>query len=148
MQHSSLQKLNMAHCYTLTLGLGKSVFDCDIPYFLFIKCTGAFTFLNQYRICLVLTFFSAQFDIPYSILFVQVTLSHFSKFYDRRCVITLFLLMNFFCAKKQKKIYSKVASHYVRKLPHECDDITKNAWCTPLNAQCNIDYNILYSLLF
>ena len=29
---------------------------------------------------LVFTFFSAQFDIPYSILFVQVTLSHSSKF--------------------------------------------------------------------
>ena len=28
---------------------------------------------------LSLLFFSAQFDIPYSILFVQVTLSHFSK---------------------------------------------------------------------
>ena len=26
-----------------------------------------------------LLFFSAQFDIPYSILFVQVTLSHFSE---------------------------------------------------------------------
>ena len=25
-------------------------------------------------------FFSAQFDIPYSIIFVLVTLSHFSKF--------------------------------------------------------------------
>ena len=29
---------------------------------------------------LVFTFLSAQFDIPYSILFVQVALSHFSKF--------------------------------------------------------------------
>ena len=59
-------------------------FDCDILYFLFIECTGAFTFLNEYRICLVFIylffFFSAQFNIPYSILFVQVTLSLFSKF--------------------------------------------------------------------
>ena len=29
---------------------------------------------------LVFTFFAALFDIPYSILFVQVTLFHFSKF--------------------------------------------------------------------
>ena len=29
---------------------------------------------------LSLLIFSAQFDIPYLILFVQVTLSHFSKF--------------------------------------------------------------------
>ena len=38
-------------------------------------------FLNEYRKwpCLFF-FFSAQFDIPYSILFVRVTLSHYSKF--------------------------------------------------------------------
>ena len=29
---------------------------------------------------LLFFFFSAQFDIPYSILFAKVTLSHFSKF--------------------------------------------------------------------
>ena len=32
----------------------------------------------------------------------------------------------------------------VCKLRRECEDSTKNAWCTPLNAQWNIDYNILY----
>ena len=31
----------------------------------------------------------------------------------------------------------------VFKLPHECEDITKNAWRTPLNAQCNIDYKYI-----
>ena len=34
------------------------------------------------------------------------------------------------------------------KLPHECEDITKNAWGTPLNAQCNIEYRLQYSLFF
>ena len=57
-------------------GLGNS----DILYFLFIECIGAFTFLNEYRIWPCLYYFSALFDIPYSILFVQVTSSHFSKF--------------------------------------------------------------------
>ena len=39
-----------------------------ILYFMFIECTGAFTLLNDYRIWLSLYFFfSAQFDIPYSI---------------------------------------------------------------------------------
>ena len=55
--------------------------------------------------------------------------------------------------KKQKKRFlisnSKVALHILRpsfvcKLPHECEDITTNAWRPPLNAQGNIDYNILY----
>ena len=75
---------------------------------------------------LVFTFFSAQFDIPYSILFVQVTLSHFSKF---KIIVGMslacFLLINFICAKKnKKKIFNcKVASHilclsFVCKLPH------------------------------
>ena len=51
-----------------------------VLYFLFIECTGVFTFLNEYRIWPCLYFFLVQFDIPYSNLFVQVTLSHFSKF--------------------------------------------------------------------
>ena len=38
----------------------------------------------------LLFFFSAQFDIPYSILFVQVTLSHFSKF-------KIIVVMSFTC---------------------------------------------------
>ena len=29
-------------------GWEKSIFDCDILYFLFIECTGALTFLNEY----------------------------------------------------------------------------------------------------
>ena len=51
------------------------VIDCDILYFLFIECTGAFTLSNEYGTDhgLVFTFFSAHFDIPYLILFVQVT---------------------------------------------------------------------------
>ena len=56
------------------------------------------------------------------------------------------------CQKKykKKKIFNRiVSSHilctsFVYKLPHECENITKNAWRTPLNAQCNIDYSILY----
>ena len=58
----------------------------------------------------------------------------------------------FFCAKKNKKnLYGKVASHilcpsFVCKLPHECEDITKNAWRTPLNARCHIKYRLQYSL--
>ena len=68
---------------------------CDILYFLFVECTGAFSFLNEYRIrpCLYLFFFfSAQIDIPYSILFVQVTLSHFSQF-----KITVGISLPWFC---------------------------------------------------
>ena len=61
-------------------GWEKSIFDCDILYFLFIACIEAFTFLNGYRIWPCLYLFSAQFHIPYSVLFVQITLSHFSKF--------------------------------------------------------------------
>ena len=75
---------------------------------------------------------------------------------------------NFFCAKKTKKIliaklFRNNVVYYVRRLSVSYrmnEDITKNAWRTPLNAQCNIDYrlhnivisiidcNILYSLLF
>ena len=58
----------------------QSIFGGDILYFLFIECPGAFTFLNEYRTKPRLHSFLAQFDIPYLILFVQVTLSHFSKF--------------------------------------------------------------------
>ena len=52
---------------------------------------------------------------------------------------------------KKKFLYGKVALHilcpsFVCKLPHECEDITKNAWRTPLNAQCNIKYRLQYSL--
>ena len=107
---------------------------------------------------LVFTFFSAQFDIPYSILF-QVTLSHFSKV---KIIVGMPLPSfadNFFVPKKNKKkiFNSKVAWHqschilcpsFVCKLPRECEDITKNAWRTPLNAQCNIEYRLHYSLLF
>ena len=52
---------------------------------------------------LVLTFFSAQFDIPYSILFAKVTLSHFSKF---KIIVGMSLPCfadKFFCAKKKNK---------------------------------------------
>ena len=43
----------------------QSIFDCDILYFLFIECTGAFTFLNEYRIWPRLYFFFGS--IRYSI---------------------------------------------------------------------------------
>ena len=54
----------------------------------------------------------------------------------------------------KKKIFnSSVASlilcpSFVCKLQHECEDITKNAWRPPLNAQCNIEYRFQYSLFF
>ena len=55
-----------------------SIFDIDILCFLFIECIGAFTFLNEYRIWPCLYFF---FGLNrYSILFVQIILSYFSKF--------------------------------------------------------------------
>ena len=94
----------------------------------------------------LLFFFSAQFDIrfflptlPYLSLvsLISSSVCHYLGFADK-----------FFYAKKKKKIfYSKVASHilcpsFVCKLPHECEDITKNAWRTPLNAQCNIEYRL------
>ena len=66
-------------------GLGK--IDCNrysIAIFFTFCSSNALEplhFLNEYRIWPCLYFiFSAQFDIPYSILFVQVTLSHISKF--------------------------------------------------------------------
>ena len=34
------------------------------------------------------------------------------------------------------------------KLPLEHEDITKNVRRTPLNAQCNIEYRLQYSLFF
>ena len=106
-----------------------------------------------------LYFFLAQFDIPYSILFVQVTSSHFSKF---KIIVGMSLpcFFFFFWTKQNKKSFnSKVASHnmlcpsFVCRLSvsyilHECEDITKNAWRTPLNAQCNIEYRLEYSLFF
>ena len=52
---------------------------------------------------LVFTFFPAQFDIPYSILFVQVTLSHFSKFKQSSVCHYLVFAENFFFAPKTKK---------------------------------------------
>ena len=146
--------LKVNHHYSYS-GLGKidcsrysiAIFDCDILYFLFIECNGAFAFLNEYRIMPCLYFSSAQFDIPYSILF------------NRRYVITLFLLTNFFGTKKEKTkkkilkaklLIGLLSPSFVFKLPHECEDITKNARRTPLNAQCNrpIEYRLQYSLFF
>ena len=53
---------------------------------------------------LVFTFISAHFDILYWILFVQVTLSHFSKFeiIVGMPLVTLFSLIKFFVPKKNK----------------------------------------------
>ena len=105
----------------------------------------------------LLFFFSTQFDIPYLILFVQVALFHFSKFN----IIGGMSLPCFCCDKfhfvqkknNKKTFNSQVASHmlcssFVCKLPHKCEDITKNAWRTPLNAQYNIEYRLQYSLFF
>ena len=75
-----------------------------------------------------------------SIFRIRFFLSRLSLLYltlvnnNRWYAITLFLLINFFCAKKinkTKKIFnSKVASQilcplFVLKLQHECEDITK-----------------------
>ena len=53
---------------------------------------------------LSLLFFSAQFDIPYSILFVQVTLSHFSKFKIIVGMLFYYLVFpdKFFLCQKKK----------------------------------------------
>ena len=108
-------------------GWEKSIFDCDILYFLFIECTKAFTFFNECRIWPCLYFFFGA--IRYSILFIQVTSSHFSKI-----KIIVGMSLPCFCGKKflvtKKKIFnSKVASHntmsVVCKLPYECEDIKK-----------------------
>ena len=66
---------------------------------------------------LVFTFFSAQFDIPYSILF-KITLSHFSKLkmIDGSLRHYLVFVDKFFLCQKthKKKIFnSKVASHQI-----------------------------------
>ena len=37
---------------------------------------------------------------------------------------------------------------FVCKLPHECEDVTRNAWRTPLNAQCYIKHRLQYYLFF
>ena len=56
--------------------------------------------------------------------------------------------------KKQKKsslscfAYSLLCPSFVCKLQHECEDITKNAWRSPPNAQCGIEYRLHYSLFF
>ena len=42
--------------------------------------------------------------------------------------------------------YRILCPSFVCKLPHECEDMTKNAWTAPLIAQCNIKYRLLYSL--
>ena len=44
--------------------------------------------------------------------------------------------------------YNTIWPSFVCKLAHKCEDITKNAWRTPLNAQCNIEYRLQYSLFF
>ena len=63
---------------------------------------------------LSLLFFSAQFDIPYSILFVRVALSHFSKF--KIIVVTIFLHTMFFVPKKRFSIPKLLRTYYVRRL--------------------------------
>ena len=54
---------------------------------------------------LSLLFFSAKFNILYSVLLVQVTLSHLSKFKITSVgyIITWFLLIIFFVPKKDKR---------------------------------------------
>ena len=39
------------------------------------------------------------------------------------------------------------SSNALEPLPHECEDLTKYAWGTPLNAQCNIEYRSQYSFI-
>ena len=97
-------------------------------------------------------------SIPHSIFFVQVTLSNFTKLkiINRRYVITLLLPTIFFVPKKKTKKRFLIAKllriYYVRRLSvsyrMNVEDITKNAWRTPLNAQCNIEYRLQHSLFF
>ena len=82
------------------------IFDCDILYFLSIECTGAFTFLNEYRIwpCLHFFFLSAQFYIRFFLsrllYFTLVNLK-----YSSVCHYLVFAdnCFFFFCSKKTKK---------------------------------------------
>ena len=61
-------------------------------------------------------------------------------------------LQNFFqygpSCKKFAHPWALLYPSFVYELPHECEEITKNAWRTPLNAQCSIEYRLQYSLLF
>ena len=90
----------------LLAGLGK--IDCNrysIAIF-FTFCSSntlePLLFCMSIEYSLVFTFFSAQFDIPYSILF-QIILYHFGKF---KIIVGMSLpcfCRKFFCAKKKKK---------------------------------------------
>ena len=60
----------------LARGSEKSIFDCDILYFLFIECTITFTFLNEYGIwsCLYFFFGSIRYSIFFLSRFLYLTL--------------------------------------------------------------------------
>ena len=69
---------------------------------------------------LSLLLFSAQFDIPYSILFVQVTSSPFSEFKIIVGMSYLVFADKFFCTKKKQKkrflIAELLCIYYTRRL--------------------------------
>ena len=82
------------HQTNFSTGLGK--IDCNrylmAIFFTFCSSNALEPLSIEYG--LVFTFFSAQFDIPYSILFVQVALSQFSKF---KIIIGRPMLLFCFC---------------------------------------------------
>ena len=45
-------------------------------------------------------------------------------------------------------LYRLLCPSFRCKIPHECEDITKNAWRTPQSTQYNIEHRSQYSLLF
>ena len=110
----------------------------------------------EYGLVFTLFFGAIRYSIFDSFCPGYSTLTYFSKF---KIIVGLSLFVfanNFFWAKKKQKqkiFNNKVASHIlcpssVCKLPHEYEDITKNAWRTPINAQCNIEYRLQYFLFF
>ena len=101
------------------------------------------------------SFYFLNVSIEYVLVF---TFSRGSSIFYIRFFLSWFFYLNLAnnnrrYVTKRKIFNSKVASHilcpsFVCKLPHECEDITSNAWRTPLNAQCNIEYRLQYSLFF
>ena len=92
--------------YLMRSGLGK--IDCNqysiAIFFTFCSSNSLKLLLFWMSIEYIFTFFLAHLDIPYSILF-QVGLPYLTIVYSKnrryRYVITLFLLINNFCAKKK-----------------------------------------------
>ena len=82
-----------------------SIFDCDILYFLFIECTGAFTFLNEYRIIMALSLLFFRRNSIFHSRFFLSRLLYLALVNLKQSSVRHFLVFahNFFVPKKQKK---------------------------------------------